>query len=74
MVQWATAQTHLDGTPALVLQEVHRGRDTSLGREAQEEIQLCWVHFFLDGQDLEVGSAASQPPNAHGPGMRGGRL
>lgn len=46
-------QTNLDATPALGLQEVQGGRDSGLGREAQQKVQLLRTHFFLDCQDLE---------------------
>lgn len=63
--------TNLDATPALGLQEVHGGCDAGLGREAQEEVQLCRAHFFLDGQHLVSREhrlvAAAQEPPAHSP-------
>lgn len=38
---------YLDSSPGMVRQELHRARDSRLCWVPEQEIQFCWVDFFI---------------------------
>lgn len=44
---------YLDSSPGVIRQELHRARDSGLCWVSEQEIQFCWVDFFIHQKYLQ---------------------